>query len=175
MKTQEVATYLRSEAYWRQNCINESWNSVNRMCHATVCLKVTCRYFYKANFKPILFINIHIHIYIISTCHYVQVWYLIQLFKLPFKFYSPQIPFGIIDDKCDVQLLESCRTVVQMLLIYLYLLAELVVRVQCEFLWMYKTNCGVFLISFYAWHLIKPTEEQDIIEDKIKYYKFKQG
>jgi len=40
VKTQEVSTYLRFEAYWRQNCINESWNSVYRMFHTSVCRKV---------------------------------------------------------------------------------------------------------------------------------------
>jgi len=40
VKTKQVSTYLRSEAYWRQNYINESWNSVYRILHTSVCWKV---------------------------------------------------------------------------------------------------------------------------------------
>jgi len=93
VKTQEIATYLRFEAYWRQNCINETWNSVYRMFHTSVSWKVTCSYLFEAICKPILFIIIDINTYFISTCCYA--WYLS---------YS-NCPFSCINHKSHLELM----------------------------------------------------------------------
>lgn len=97
VKTQEVSTYLRFEAYLRQNCINETQNSVYRKFHTSVSRKVTCSYLFEAIFKPILFIIIDINTYI-----HMLLCMIFELFKLPFQLHSPQKLFGITDAKCGV-------------------------------------------------------------------------
>jgi hypothetical protein len=136
---------------------------------------MTCSSFFEANLKPILFINI------ISTCCYV--WYLTELFKLPFYFslftiktiwnywFQMWYTIGEILPNCSTYAVHLCGASSKTS----YKISVEFTFIKCEFLWTNRTYCVVFLILFYASLVIKPSEEQDIIEDKIKYYKFKQG